>query len=188
MGFFLLGVREGCFLWERRAHLKGLGFLFLWGVRSLWVGLKLALNHLWRAFRRRPPTIYQGVLTASGRVTLPYPHEKASVPENGHYRLYLFTEDCIGCDQCARICPVSCITIEKVKAPQTIHHTASGHPKKFYITRFDIDHALCCFCGLCTVVCPTDCLIMEPEYAYATADRNRLVYRFGECVGESAAE
>jgi hypothetical protein len=84
MVFFPLGVREGCFLSGPRVLLKGLGFLFLWGVRSLWVGLKLALKHLWRAFRRRPPTVYQGVLTASGRVTLPYPHEKASVPENGH--------------------------------------------------------------------------------------------------------
>jgi hypothetical protein len=29
---------------------------------------------------------------------------------------------------------------------------------------------------------------MEPEYAYATPDRDRLVYRFGERMGESAAE
>jgi formate hydrogenlyase subunit 6/NADH:ubiquinone oxidoreductase subunit I len=47
---------------------------------------------------------------------------------------------------------------------------------------------LCCFCGLCTVVCPTDCLIMEPHYAYSTPDRNDLVYRFGERLGEPAAE
>jgi|GEM_PF-2847347 len=84
MGFFPLGVRGGCFLSGPRALLKGLGFLFLWGVRSLWVGLKLALSHIWRAFRRRPPTVYQGVLTASGRLTLPYSREKALLPENGY--------------------------------------------------------------------------------------------------------
>ncbi len=78
---FSAGGKRGVFLWERRAHLKGLGFLFLWGVRSLWVGLKLALKHLWRAFRRRSPTIYQRALTTSGRVTLPYPHEKAPSPK-----------------------------------------------------------------------------------------------------------
>lgn len=157
-------------------------------MKNLLRGLWLALRHAWRGWRRdtRYP-MKEGAFAASpqGAVTVPYPHAQLPVPENGHYRLHVDIEDCIGCDLCARVCPVSCITIEKEKSPTVLGYTRSGAPKRFHLPRFDIDHALCCFCGLCTVVCPTECIIMEPVYAYATDNRADLVLRFGERAGVS---
>ncbi|MCS7297686.1 MAG: 4Fe-4S binding protein [Bacteroidia bacterium] len=156
---------------------------------SLLQGVWLTLKHAVCGWRRRPRYPMQSCPSApaeSGAVTIAYPREHLPVPENGHYRLSVMIEDCIGCDLCARICPVSCITIEKEKSPALLGYTSSGAPKRFYLPRFDIDHALCCFCGLCTVVCPTECLIMEPVYAYATNNRADLVLRFGERTRLSA--
>nr|BAL56550.1 hypothetical conserved protein [uncultured Bacteroidetes bacterium] len=150
---------------------------------SLLRGVWLALRHAvwgWRSRPRIPGTPDAFASSSPGNITVAYPHQKLPLPENGHYRLHVAIEDCIGCDLCARICPPQCIHIEKEKSSTILGHTRSGHPRRFHLPRFDIDHALCCFCGLCTVVCPTECITMEPEYGYATTDRDRLVYRFGE--------
>jgi len=61
-----------------------------------------------------------------GPVTLQYPAQQVPIPDTGRYRLYMETEDCIGCDQCARICPVDCITIEKVRAVDELGLTSDG--------------------------------------------------------------
>lgn len=116
---------------------------------------------------------------APGRVTIQYPQERLAVPDVGRYRLYMETEDCIGCDQCARICPVDCITIEKIKAVDDLGLTSDGSKKKFYLPTFDIDMAKCCYCGLCTVVCPTECLTMTKSYDFAEYDRENFLYHFG---------
>ncbi|MCS7188690.1 MAG: 4Fe-4S dicluster domain-containing protein [Bacteroidia bacterium] len=141
---------------------------------SLLRGLGLVVRHLFSSWRRR-----QGG-KPFGIVTVPYPHEHIAVPENGHYRLHVEIEDCIGCDLCARVCPVKCITIRKEKSPQLLGRASNGAPRRFYLPQFDIDHALCCFCGLCTIVCPTECITMEPVYAYATTNRADLVLHFGD--------
>ncbi|MCS6895805.1 MAG: 4Fe-4S binding protein [Bacteroidia bacterium] len=150
---------------------------------SLLRGLLLALRHGIRGWRKRTRhPLEQGAFASplNGAVTLSYPHARFPVPENGHYRLHVTIEDCIGCDLCARVCPVNCITIEKQRSQTLLGYTSSGAPRRFHLPRFDIDHALCCFCGLCTVVCPTECIVMEPVYDYATDDRAALVLRFGE--------
>lgn len=112
-------------------------------------------------------------------VTILYPFEKVPVPEVGRYQLHVVIEDCIGCDLCARICPVNCITIEKTRKNEPTT-TRSGHPRKFDLPRFDIDLSLCCFCGLCTVVCPTECITMQPLYAYSTPKIQDFIKHFGE--------
>lgn len=114
-----------------------------------------------------------------GPVTIQYPAEAIAVPDIGRYRLYMETEDCIGCDQCARICPVDCITIEKVKATDDLGLTSDGSKKRFWLPTFDIDMAKCCYCGLCTTVCPTECLIMTKNYDYAEYDRENFIFHFG---------
>ena len=49
-------------------------------------------------------------------VTLQYPEERWELPSNSRMQLFVNMDDCIGCAQCERACPVRCITIETIKA------------------------------------------------------------------------
>lgn len=119
-----------------------------------------------------------------GLTTLRYPHEQMPVPENGRYKLHNEIEDCIVCDKCVKVCPVNCITIDPIRAPEEFGKTSDGTSKRIYAGRFDIDMAKCCFCGLCTTVCPTECLTMTPDYAYSTFDIRDHNFEFGEMTEE----
>ncbi len=151
-------------------------------LKPLLYGLRLTFRHLKHARKRKRPDNAQApdyFSHAHGLVTIQYPQEKTPTPDVGRYKLFLQTDDCIGCDQCARICPVDCITIEKVKSPTIIGTTSDGTKIRFYLPVFDIDLAKCCFCGLCTVVCPTECLTMTDEYEYGSYDRLNFIDRWG---------
>ncbi|HWO56492.1 MAG TPA: NADH-quinone oxidoreductase subunit I [bacterium] len=136
-------------------HLKG-----FW---SLIVGLKLTWQHLWK----KP-------------VTLQYPDETWDLPLGAKGQLFNRIEDCIGCLQCARVCPVDCIAIETAKAgkDEDLGTTSDGQKKKLHVLRFDIDFAKCCYCALCTVPCPTECLYMTKEYENSVYNRDNLIYHY----------
>ena len=115
-------------------------------------------------------------------VTLQYPSEKWPLPPRTRMRLFMKYEDCIGCGQCARACPVQCIYIKAdkrdPKAPPIF--AANGQPIKLDVTVFDIDMSLCCYCNLCTYPCPTDCIYMTPEFEFATTDLTNHLYHFAK--------
>jgi len=125
-------------------------------------------------------------------VTLEYPDEKVRLPERSRMQLFNTIENCIGCNACAKACPVDCIYIDTVRAPKAAtgmpeHHlgkTADGRDKKLYLTRFDIDMAKCCYCNLCTFPCPTECLKMTPRFETSVLNRNDLLYRFSKMTPE----
>ncbi len=114
-------------------------------------------------------------------VTLQYPIVKKQMPERVRNRLYMNFDDCIGCELCAKACPVDCIDIEVMKAPPTenLGETSGGQKKRIYVTKFDIDIAKCCYCALCVYPCPTECLKMTDVYEFSEFDRNNLIYNFG---------
>jgi NADH-quinone oxidoreductase subunit I len=116
------------------------------------------------------------------KVTLHYPEEKWQLPPKSRMRLFMKYEDCIGCGQCARACPVQCIYIKAdkrdPKAPAIF--AANGQGIKLDVTVFDIDMSLCCYCNLCTYPCPTDCIYMTPEYEFATTDLSNHLYHFAK--------
>jgi formate hydrogenlyase subunit 6/NADH:ubiquinone oxidoreductase subunit I len=114
-----------------------------------------------------------------GITTVSYPSERVPVPEVGRYKLDVEMDDCIVCDQCVKICPVNCITIEPIRAVAEFGKTSDGTAKKIHAAKFDIDMAKCCFCGLCTTVCPTECLTMTDEYAFSTYDLKEHRFAFG---------
>ncbi|MFN8921652.1 MAG: NuoI/complex I 23 kDa subunit family protein, partial [Sphingobacteriia bacterium] len=154
-------------------------------------GFRLSWQHLRASGQRRMPTGAEDdryFRQSTGLVTIQYPREQIPVPDVGRYRLHMETEDCIVCDQCARICPVDCITIEKVKAVEDLGTTSDGSKKRFYLPTFDIDMAKCCYCGLCTIVCPTECLLMTKVYDYAEYDRENFLYHFGNLSPEQTQE
>ncbi len=116
------------------------------------------------------------------KVTLHYPEEKWALPPRSRMRLFMKYEDCIGCGQCVRACPVQCIYLKAEKRPPTSPAiwAANGQPIKLDVQVFDIDMSLCCYCNLCTYPCPTDCIYMTPEYEFATDDLSQHLYRFAK--------
>lgn len=136
--------------------------------------------------------IYDGVHTAligmgvtfrhlfTPSVTLQYPEAKRAMTERVRNRLYVNMDDCIGCDQCAKACPVDCITIKTIKSTPDVDlgMTSKNTKKRLYVPQFDIDIAKCCYCGLCTFPCPTECIVMTDVYEFSEYDRSNLLYSF----------
>lgn len=135
------------------------------GFWTVLVGMKITWRHLF-----------------TQKVTLQYPEEKWQLPPKSRMRLFMKYEDCIGCGQCARACPVQCIYIkaDKRDPKATPIFAANGQPIKLDVTVFDIDMSLCCYCNLCTYPCPTVCIYMTPEYEFATTDLTNHLYHFAK--------
>lgn len=133
---------------------------------SLWtvfIGMKITFKHLF------VPS-----------VTIQYPDVKVPLPERVRNRLYVNMDDCIGCDQCARACPVECIEIETVKSlpEEDLGKTSNGKKKALWVTTFNIDIAKCCYCQLCVFPCPTECIYMTDVYEFSEFKREDLLYKF----------
>jgi NADH-quinone oxidoreductase subunit I len=139
-------------------------------VRDVWegfytvlVGMKITWRHLF-----------------VDKVTLHYPEEKWQLPPKSRMRLFMKYEDCIGCGQCARACPVDCIYIKTEKRTAAPIWASDGTPIKLDVKVFDIDMSLCCYCNLCTYPCPTNCIYMTPEYEFASTDITQHLYHFAK--------
>ncbi|MEI8133794.1 MAG: NADH-quinone oxidoreductase subunit I [bacterium] len=119
----------------------------------------------------------------------PNPDDRFQLPERARNRLYVNMDDCIGCDQCSRACPVNCITIDTAKAipGENVGTTSNGKKKSLWVTRFDIDIAKCCYCGLCTFPCPTECILMTDVYEFSEFDRVNLIYNYATMDATEAA-
>ena len=102
--------------------------------------------------------------------------------ERSRMRLHVKIEDCIGCKQCERACPVDCIyiTAEKREKDAAPIFATDGTAIKLNVPQFDIDMSLCCYCALCVYPCPTDCIVMTPEYEFAESVKGNLLYRFAK--------
>ncbi len=143
------------------------------GIYTVLVGMRITFKHLF-----------------TPAVTIQYPEVKLKLPERERNRLYVNMDDCIGCDQCSRACPVSCIEIETVKSipGEDLGITSNGKKKALWVTKFNIDFAKCCYCQLCVFPCPTECIYMTDVYEFSEYDRNNLVYKFATLTEEEALE
>ncbi len=143
------------------------------GIFTVLVGMKITFKHLF-----------------TPAVTIQYPDVKVTLPERVRNRLYVNMDDCIGCDQCSRACPVSCIEIETVKSVpgEDLGITSNGKKKALWVTKFNIDIAKCCYCQLCVFPCPTECIYMTDVYEFAEFERSNLLYKFATLTDEEAAQ
>jgi len=143
------------------------------GLYTVFVGMKITIIHMFKP-----------------KVTIQYPDVKVPLPERARNRLYVNMDDCIGCDQCARACPVDCITIETVKSlpDEDLGKTSNGKKKALWVTKFDIDIAKCCYCQLCVFPCPTECIYMTDVYEFSEFERSNLVFNFATLTAAEAEE
>ncbi len=123
-------------------------------------------------------------------VTIQYPDVKVPLPERSRNRLFVNIDDCIGCDQCAKACPVSCINIDTVKSipTDTMGTTSNGKKKLLWVTKFEIDIAKCCYCSLCVYPCPTECIYMTDIYEFTEFERSDLVFNFANLTKAEVEE
>ncbi|MFA5804143.1 MAG: NADH-quinone oxidoreductase subunit I [Melioribacteraceae bacterium] len=143
------------------------------GIFTVLIGMKVTFKHLF-----------------TPAVTIQYPDVKVKLPERVRNRLYVNMDDCIGCDQCSRACPVSCIEIETVKSipGEDLGITSNGKKKALWVTKFDIDIAKCCYCQLCVFPCPTECIYMTDVYEFAEYERSNFLYKFATLTDEEAVQ
>jgi formate hydrogenlyase subunit 6/NADH:ubiquinone oxidoreductase subunit I len=146
------------------------------GLYTVAIGLKITFSHL---FTRA--------------VTIQYPDERLQLPERERNRLFVNMDDCIGCDQCARACPVNCIYLETIKVtPGDIVGrtgvTSNGRKKALYVPTFTIDFAKCCYCQLCVFPCPTECIYMTEVFEFTEFERDKFVYEFTDMTPEQVVE
>ena len=122
------------------------------GLKTTFIGLSITLPYIFR----RP-------------YTLQYPEEVPELPpsERGLHNFEI--DKCIACDQCAKICPVDCITIE-----------AEGKGKTARIRVYEIDYTKCLFCALCCEPCPTVCIHMGPTFDLVGYTRDEVIINYAD--------
>ena len=164
------------------------------GIKALLGGMSLTLKHM----NNKKDLV----------ATMQYPHEKWPMPEknigfeNSEYnlirsRLHVDIDDCIGCLQCERACPVDCIKIDTIKPPKDNDYdcgkTTFGTQKKMIVPRFTIDMSECMYCNLCVYPCPEECIYMvggpndekHPiDYEFSKYDRDGLIFEFANSTDQ----
>ena len=140
--------------------------------------------------------------------TLQYPNEKWPQPDRNigfdhseyneiRSRLHVDIDDCIGCLQCERACPVDCIKIDTIKPPKDSDFdcgkTSHDTQKKMIVPRFTIDMSECMYCNLCVYPCPEECIFMvggpnEPkhdiDYEFSKYVKHDLVFEFSNTTNQ----
>jgi NADH-quinone oxidoreductase subunit I len=106
-----------------------------------------------------------------------YPELPAAVTSRyrGFHRFDLTT--CIGCERCARDCPVKCICIGKERR--------EGR-KGVRVTSFVVDYGKCMFCAYCTESCPMDCIFMGSSHDLSCYSRDGCIVDFAKLPLEIA--
>ena len=80
-------------------------------------------------------------------------HPPIALPPGFRGRIVYDRENCIGCQQCYKICPT-----------RAIEWLPEEKKVKVFISR-------CCFCAQCVDICPVNTLAMTDEFLLATYDK-----------------
>lgn len=109
-------------------------------------------------------------------VTLKYPLERPALAERFKGPPGLLWDDeadeivCVGCNICARACPVNCITLTAKK------YTGTKTNKRAIVDEYYIDFSRCIYCAICVEVCPFDANEMTHSFELSVYDRKDLLF------------
>ena len=123
-------------------------------------GFKVTLRHF---FRRK--------------VTMQYPEEKWTVPENYRGAPYLVKDPdgrtkCVSCQLCEFVCPPKAI---RITPPGPEGAPEVGNVEKAP-KEFKIDMLRCIFCGFCQEVCPEEAIFLQRDYSLTGQSRQEMIY------------
>ena len=118
-------------------------------VRTIAIGMRITLKY---CFART--------------ITLQYPDMGPAIQPRYRGFHWFEAEKCIACDQCAKACPVDCISLQ----------AAEDEHGRRYPEFFRINFSRCIFCGFCEEACPTYAIQLTPDFEMGEYVRQNLVY------------
>jgi len=126
-----------------------------YGVKSLFVGMKITLREFFRPI-----------------VTVQYPHQTLKIPARFRGHIELVSDPatgkakCFVCKLCERACPSDCITVEGVKPEGA---------KRKTVTMYRLDFTKCSLCGSCVEACRDEAIRFSREYNLASTRKEDYV-------------
>lgn len=111
------------------------------------------------------------------KVTMQYPEQKWTVPENYRGAPYLVKDPdgrtkCVSCQLCEFVCPPKAI---RITPPGPEGAPEVGNVEKAP-KEFKIDMLRCIFCGFCQEVCPEEAIFLQRDYSLTGLSRQEMIY------------
>ncbi|MCL4346035.1 MAG: NADH-quinone oxidoreductase subunit NuoI [Candidatus Thermoplasmatota archaeon] len=88
-------------------------------------------------------------------VTVQYPEEKENQGDRFRFRIYLSTDDCVGCTLCEQVCPNLTITMVSLDKENP------RNKRKIYPA---VNFGTCTVCRNCEEICPTDAIYLKDVF------------------------